>query len=147
MPKYHHAASVIFINGRGEFVMQRRDNKPNIRNPGMITAWGGALEYGETALQAAVREVSEETNLKPQEDDFVFFGDYIRNHRVNGARVLNHVFILGGVDEKNLEVFEGQGYAIVNPTADTTSALYTDLTKELIRDYSLRSRTLKPTRP
>ena len=42
----------------------------------MISAWGGAVDKGETPLQAAMRETREEANLKPSRDDFEYFGEY-----------------------------------------------------------------------
>ena len=41
-------------------MLQRRDNKPEIRHPGMIGLFGGHRESGETSLECVVREVREE---------------------------------------------------------------------------------------
>lgn len=135
MTKYHHVASVILLNFDGKFILQKRDNKQGIRNPGMITTWGGAVEAGENFLQAAVREIHEETNLKPDESSFEFFGNYPRDYRIDGAQVVNHVFLIKGVNEKNLQVFEGQGYEVIDPSDNGNHALYSDFTKLLMRDY------------
>jgi ADP-ribose pyrophosphatase YjhB (NUDIX family) len=136
MTTFHHVASIIFLNPAGKFILQKRDEKPDIRHPGMLTAWGGAVEPGETPLQAALREIREETNLRPTESDLLFFGDYVRDYKVKNAQVICHVFLLKNIDQKSLKVYEGQGYEVIDPLTDKDNNLYTDLTKELIKDYT-----------
>jgi 8-oxo-dGTP pyrophosphatase MutT (NUDIX family) len=135
MSDYHHVASVIFINPEDKFILQRRDDKPGILNPGKVTAWGGAVEGNETPIEAAVREVAEETNLSPSQEDLEFFGEYPRNFKVKGQKVVCHVFILRNVDENSLIVREGQGFIIVDPKTNLSNPLYTEFTNDLIRDY------------
>lgn len=53
-------ASAIIIDGRGNFLLQRRDNIPGIICPGMIGLFGGHREGGETFIQCIVRELREE---------------------------------------------------------------------------------------
>jgi 8-oxo-dGTP pyrophosphatase MutT (NUDIX family) len=130
----HIAASVVLVNLQGKLIFQKRDNKPGIRNPGMITAWGGACKPRETPLQAAVREMCEETNMRPSETDFELLGTYVRDYAINRRQVVNHVFLLRGVDEVKLHVYEGQGYVVVDPTKAPSNPLYSTLTKELIVD-------------
>ena len=105
----------------------------------MITAWGGACENEETPLQAAKREVHEETNLRPTENDFEFFGDYPRDYKVDDKQVVNHVFLLRNVDESGLLIFEGQDWVQVDPRVDAKNKLYTALTTEVITDYSSKA--------
>ena len=45
------------------FVLQRRDSKAPA-SPGLLGFFGGKIEAGETALQAAARELSEETTIE-----------------------------------------------------------------------------------
>tara|TARA_Y100001934_G_scaffold273144_1_gene362848 strand:+ start:232 stop:669 length:438 start_codon:yes stop_codon:yes gene_type:complete len=46
----------------GKVLMQLRDAKPEIDFPAHWGFFGGSLEVGETAQQAAVREIKEETS-------------------------------------------------------------------------------------
>lgn len=132
----HSVASIVFINTQGLLIFQQRENKPGIRNPGLITAWGGAVEDGETTLAAAVREIKEETSLQPTEADLEFLGTYPRDYQVGGKQVVNHVFLLRNIDETKLQVYEGEGYVLIDPSEDTGSPKYTDLTKEIIADLA-----------
>jgi 8-oxo-dGTP pyrophosphatase MutT (NUDIX family) len=139
MSNYYDVASIILVNKDRKFILQRRDDKPGIRNPGMLTAWGGAAEGDERPIDAAVREMKEETNLNPTEEDFQFFGEYKRQYKINNKQVVNHVFILDDIDERSLKVFEGQDYQIIDPKSQTSDPLFTDLTKEIIRDFNQRA--------
>lgn len=137
---YFNVASIVFVNPAGMLIFQKRDNKQGIRNPNAITAWGGACEGPESPLQAAMREVGEETNLTPHETDYEFFGTYPRDYKIDGKQVMNHVFLLRDIDEHTVEVYEGQGWVLVDPADQTDNPLYTELTRELIIDYSAKER-------
>jgi 8-oxo-dGTP diphosphatase len=139
MRYYLHVASVIFLNNDGKFILQKRDDKPEIRNPGMITAWGGAVECSESHIQAAVREIREETNLRPGESDFEHFHDYKREYQIDGKQVINHVYLLRNINEDLLKIYEGQGFVVVDPKFEQENPLHTELTKEIIMDYNSSS--------
>ncbi len=51
---------MLFVNGRGEILLQLRDNIPTIRFPNHWGAVGGGIEPGESPEQALRREVMEE---------------------------------------------------------------------------------------
>ena len=137
MDEFYNVASIILLNREGKFILQKRDDKPGIRNPGMLSVWGGAVEGDEKPVEAAVREVREETNLQPEGGDVHYLREYRRDYKVGDKQVVNHVFIIKDVDERTLEVYEGQGYQVVDPKTQTTDPLYTKLTAELIKEYSL----------
>lgn len=46
-----------------EYVLQHRDNKIGISEPGTLSLWGGRAKDGETPESNAVRELEEETGL------------------------------------------------------------------------------------
>jgi 8-oxo-dGTP pyrophosphatase MutT (NUDIX family) len=78
----HQAVAVFLTDQQGRFILQRRDNKPGIWNPGLLSVWGGAVEPGETVLEAAVREIWEETNLRPQAVDLIEIGPVVRPYAI-----------------------------------------------------------------
>lgn len=131
-------ASVVFINPEGKLIFQKRDNKPDIRNPNMISTWGGACENSETPLQAAIREVHEETNVEISENDFTFFGEYPRPFEIDGKQVVNYVFLVHNIDETIVEVYEGQGWVLIDPFEEKTDVFRTELTNIIIADYRAR---------
>ena len=93
--------------------MQHRDDKPGITNPGRITTFGGTVDAGETPLEAAVRELGEETNLHFTAAELTPFMNIELPISIHGFPTTAYYFMTPPVDTTNLEVYEGQGYKIV----------------------------------
>ncbi|MFF8960311.1 NUDIX domain-containing protein [Streptomyces sp. NPDC014894] len=63
-PSEPQGAAVLLVNPAGQYLLHLRDaNKPHICDPGTWSIPGGGRESGETAFEAAERELSEETGL------------------------------------------------------------------------------------
>jgi 8-oxo-dGTP diphosphatase len=54
------AVKAVIFNDRGELLLQKRDDRPGIMEPGLWGYFGGMLEPGETAVEALRRELAEE---------------------------------------------------------------------------------------
>ena len=68
------AVAVILQLPDGRFVLQHRDEKPEIWYPGYWGCFGGAVDAGEAPLEALHRELWEELKLVPGRiDSFVSF--------------------------------------------------------------------------
>jgi mutator protein MutT len=61
------AVAAILLLDDGRYVMQLRDDKPDIWYPGYWGCFGGAVDPGETPEQALARELTEEIELPPRE--------------------------------------------------------------------------------
>ena len=110
-----HHANVILVDNEGNFILQRRDNKPEIYNPGGIDIFGGGVEPTDQSLQqAATRELHEETNLTFNADDLDYFRLYHRRDTAVGELFVAY-YVLSGVDTSALEIYEGQGYVTIGP--------------------------------
>lgn len=57
------AVAAIIITPENKFLMQHRDDKPNIWYPASWGCFGGALDKGESSLTALRRELLEELEL------------------------------------------------------------------------------------
>jgi 8-oxo-dGTP pyrophosphatase MutT (NUDIX family) len=57
------ASAVILTDDEQRYVMQLRDDRPGIFYPNRWGLFGGALEPGETSVQAAERELFEEIGI------------------------------------------------------------------------------------
>lgn len=58
------AAAAIIVNAKGEYLLQLRDRKRGIFFPGLWGCFGGAIESGDTSVEAALRrELGEELGL------------------------------------------------------------------------------------
>lgn len=60
----------------GDYVLQLRDDKPNIAARGQWSLFGGMIKGKETPLQAVGREVSEELSIKSEGYRFLWYIDY-----------------------------------------------------------------------
>lgn len=63
--------SLIFVNSRRQVLLLLRDDKPEIKYPGMWDIPGGQLEENETPAQCIKREMDEELGLSIE--DFHLF--------------------------------------------------------------------------
>ena len=60
-----HAAAAIIVTEDNRYLLQLRDDIPNIYYPGHWGCFGGAMDEGETPLQALRRELEEELEFSP----------------------------------------------------------------------------------
>ena len=58
-------------------LMLLRDNDPNIPDPDCWQLIGGNLEVNETPIEALIREIEEESNLKISKDEPIKIGEII----------------------------------------------------------------------
>src|SRR4029079_9600307 len=101
-------ACAILIDPQGRYLLQRRDNDPNIIYPGRIGLFGGHREGGETFLECVVREVHEETGYLAEPEEFDLLGCYSgRDREIPEATVVSHYYALRNVPVDSLNVTEG----------------------------------------
>lgn len=84
MPAHRTSAHVLFVNDAGQVLLRLRDDRPDLPYPNQWDLVGGAVEAGETIMEAAVREVKEEIGLDVT--GLEYFGEY-------PEMVFNNVFV------------------------------------------------------
>jgi len=62
-----NAVAALIVLDNGQYLLQHRDNVPDIWYPGHWGCFGGAVDEGEDPLSALCRELYEEIEFKPQE--------------------------------------------------------------------------------
>jgi 8-oxo-dGTP diphosphatase len=106
--KHREVACAILSDLHGRFLLQRRDNVPNILYPGKIGLFGGHREGEETFLDCVIREVHEETGYLAPPEHFEHLGSYVGpDAEVPGATVAGEYYLLRGVSAGGLVVTEG----------------------------------------
>lgn len=107
------AAAIIYLPN-GAYVMQHRDNRPDIWYPDHWGCFGGALDRGETPEQALLRELQEELSFEPR--DFRHFSSHTTTIEPIGLTTIRHYFEIP-IDEEAFQtmvVSEGQGCGLLS---------------------------------
>ena len=108
VPAHREIACAILIDPHGRFLLQRRDDVPNILYPGKIGLFGGHREGEETFLGCVVREVFEEIGYLASRERFEHLGSYVGpDSEVPGSTVAGEYYVLRNVPVEALSVTEG----------------------------------------
>lgn len=87
------------------YYFQHRDDKPGIASPGLYSAFGGAIEPSEDPLEAAKRELTEETSLNVDALTFKYLG---KIDMIKEGLGIRHAY-LATIKDPDFDVYEGQG--------------------------------------
>ncbi len=107
----HAAAGVFLLTLDGRLLLQLRDDKPDIHYPGMITAFGGAADPGETPEACALRELAEETGIGARAEQLEQLGA-VSKVDFRGHPTASVFFLLRGVDPTKLVITEGSAVVL-----------------------------------
>lgn len=119
--------SAILINGRGQVLLQQRDDNPAIRYPGHWSLFGGTIEEGESATTAVAREVQEEIDFTMK--NFGLFREFVQNNKREFAFVGEL-----SAELEELTLSEGQGMNVFHPSQLPDLLIRPD-DKETLREY------------
>lgn len=125
-------AAIILKNDKGELLLYKRDNKPDIPFPGHWDLIGGHVEDGETPEKALVREVKEELGLDI--NDFTFFKRY---QCLNGDAYPNIKFIYSGrinVPIEEITLLEGDTARYFS-REEIHGVKFANILKEIVLEY------------
>lgn len=113
----HVSAGVVLVDPQGRVLLQLRDDRPDILFPNHWCITGGAAEPGETPVEAALREIREETGLDLAPDDLRPFRVYTWPRDASGRDYALHIF-LAAVDPRpeDLRPTEGQAVRFFHPS-------------------------------
>jgi len=104
----------LLVDADGRLLLQLRDDKPDIVNPGVWGTFGGVLEPYETPDEGFVREIEEELCWRPAS---VALHDAIAYERDGEQRLIYAFAAPVDVPLRRLELREGQGLAFFAPEA------------------------------
>lgn len=114
--------AIAIIYQEGKFLLQLRDNIPNIVHPGCWALFGGHLETGETPESALKREIKEEINYDVA--NFTKFACY------QDQSIIRHVYSMPlTVEFAHLTLGEGWDFALVSPQTIIDGSCYSQKAK------------------
>jgi 8-oxo-dGTP pyrophosphatase MutT (NUDIX family) len=101
-------AAAIVIATDGRFVMQLRDDKPGIVDPGKISLFGGRREGDESFRDCIVREIHEELGCYLLPERFEHLASWSGSgHAITGGDFRAEIFVVRSVPAERLTVTEG----------------------------------------
>jgi 8-oxo-dGTP pyrophosphatase MutT (NUDIX family) len=100
------AVAIIYNVADQTFLLQHRDNKPEITGANQWGLFGGHGEKNETPKQTLIRELREEIGVTFSENDFVQLNDYLSIYGNN-----RFVFMNKSAGALPITLREGQGFA------------------------------------
>jgi 8-oxo-dGTP diphosphatase len=126
-------ATAILVDSDGRLLLQHRDDKPGIDNPGMWGSFGGRIEDYETPEDGFLRELDEELSWRPPTFELYLATPY----RPDERRQLIYVYAAPlDVPIERLVLGEGQGMASYSPDElpATTQPDYAALLRRFAED-------------
>lgn len=127
------SATAILVDAKGRFLLQHRDDKPEIINPGLWASFGGEVEPYETPDAGFLRELREELGWEPKTHAFFGSGPYTSQTGRGSDRPNSQLIYVYAapvdVPFTSLVLNEGQGMAFFPPEGlpDNTVVAYADL--------------------
>lgn len=112
------AVAIAILYQENQFLLQLRDDNPQIRYPGHWAFFGGHLEPGETPNVGLLRELMEEIGYQPP---------FVKHFRSYGEEmdILRHVFAAPlTVEVATLELNEGMDLGLCSIEALQQGSLY-----------------------
>lgn len=130
-------SSVVLIDQRGWLMLQERDEHAAVA-PEVWSLCGGGHEAGESALEAAVRELEEETTIVIAPEALTLLGTYSPTATDGGDHVgldhKIHVYVVPtALTDDDIDCREGRQICFVDPDA-LASLPTSDLADRILED-------------
>lgn len=139
---WHRSVSAWIVNSDGEILVQRRSphkkNFPNMWDKSV----GGSVDAGESAIDAIVREATEEIRLNISPDDFIFIGSFQDVFKMDkyDMRLIHDVYVVRGdykVSDMVLQQSEVAEVRYVTPAWIDAHSDITDPENSILGDVAL----------
>lgn len=98
----------IIVDAQASFLLQRRDEKNGISNPGVLSTFGGGIHSGESPQQALVRELNEELGLVVSTERPLFVGYCEKYDHIKHQVVASWYFGLALLPDETVDCKEGK---------------------------------------
>lgn len=132
--KTKYGALCIIVDLNGNIVLQQRDDKPGIFAPGKIGIFGGTGDSHEEPLNATMRELEEELEIKASPEDLELVIAYTAKTERHALDRPEFVYVMRGVDMSKTVLHEGTGI-VLTKYSDFESINLCEGCKQILLDY------------
>jgi len=125
-------AQVLLVRTDKSIILQRHDEKRAIGKPSQVSMFGTSVGPNEEPLDAALRAIHEATNLPLRVEDLQL---YRRTKAIKSEDRVVHIFVATNISEHGLEIYKGQGYAVIHDAQELAAANATAIARQVVDDY------------
>ena len=101
-------SGVVLISNQNQFILQKRENKKSISNPGLITTFGGVCKHSESHIECAVREIEEELCYLLDSEKLISFLNLIKKEMNGTYSYCEFFYYIKSVSVDELNMTEGE---------------------------------------
>ena len=130
VPVSAHGVGILLETSDGGFAFQVRDMNTS-RNPDMVAPFGGGVEQGENPIDAVVREIQEELDIKISKEQISFI-ETVPSKNTPGQFIAMFRVLLDKIPEKTNE---GAGIIVLDLKQALSHKKVTDFTKNILEIY------------
>ena len=120
----------LLVDTNGKLIVQQRDDKPGITNPGMVSLFGGTSHEGESPIETLRRELQEELELDVDSPELLL--QTVKHE--SDTNVACSLYVVTGVDADKLKLHEGAGFT-TGTSEELLSRPVTDVTRQAIEAF------------
>ncbi|WP_370276577.1 NUDIX domain-containing protein [Roseovarius indicus] len=128
-------SGVLLVAEDGELILQFRDDKPGITNPGRVSLFGGTAKRGETPRKAACRELHEETCISVEPGELLLLGVF--PYATGTVSSVAFAYVLPNVDPRSINIIEGAGSLKIPADSRDSIKKATPLCRAAMESYVL----------
>ncbi len=139
------AVAAILTTADGRYLLQLRDDKPEIWFPGLWGLFGGAMNDGEGLIDALRREVMEETGLTIA--DPAYFTQIAFDFTAQGSDMKYRYYYeaaLGPNDVERIVLTEGQSHQLFTADEIRHRGCFTPYDHFVLQLHMVRDRIVPP---
>lgn len=129
-------SGAVLLSDRGELLLQQRDSRPDIVNPGGVTLFGGTAAEGESDPECLLRELKEELELEPDAAP-AFLGHILKTEQ-DGTVTRCAIFLLADINTDELRQHEGVSIFRTSPETFRTEPKLSETARQAIELFRTR---------
>ncbi len=128
-------AHALLITSEGQVILQQREEKPGIVNPGLISMFGGTIKAKDSIKEGLKRELLEELELNTDKYSLKDLGVFYKTKEIDGVDWEVNVSLIREVRLEDLRLNEGKGFVCDYPKELLKKDKLSRITRQALEKY------------